>query len=429
MASFLLSVTVEVNAAANDTTTSQVKNKKAKVKKKTQKQKKASKKSEVKAEPNQKAKKGSKKSQDADTKANILQPYGVEVNSTHALLVDYETGRVLLAKNPDEVLEPASMTKIMTAYMVAKAISTGRINPDSMVTISRNARKMEGSDMFLEVGDQVSVSDLIKGLIIVSGNDAAIALAEFVSGTQDSFAEDMTKVAKEMGCKQTVFKNASGLPHEGHQSSARDLLIMSIRSFEDFPQWYAIYKETSFTYRGITQPNRNVLLNGNTGCDGIKTGHTEKAGYCIVVSAVKNGRRLFLVVAGLPSMKARAEEAARLLQWGFDTFGNYTIFPSDKPMLEIPVRYGVEDKITVVPAKHQLNLHRNRLDQTKAVVYYENVIEAPIKAGTKVGEVIVTHPDWDEKKVVIPLLASKDIEKTSFFFRIGQTLQYLFQKG
>lgn len=429
MAAFLLSVTVEVSAAANDTTTSQVKNKKAKVKKKTQKQKKASKKSEVKAEPNQKVKKGSKKSQDADPKANILQPYGVEVNSTHALLVDYETGRVLLAKNPDEVLEPASMTKIMTAYMVTKAISTGRINHDSMVTISRNARKMEGSDMFLEVGDQVSVSDLIKGLIIVSGNDAAIALAEFVSGTQDSFAEDMTKVAKEMGCKQTVFKNASGLPHEGHQSSARDLLIMSIRSFEDFPQWYAIYKETSFTYRGITQPNRNVLLNGNTGCDGIKTGHTEKAGYCIVVSAVKNGRRLFLVVAGLPSMKARAEEAARLLQWGFDTFGNYTIFPSDKPMLEIPVRYGVEDKITVVPAKHQLNLHRNRLDQTKAVVYYENVIEAPIKAGTKVGEVIVTHPDWDEKKVVIPLLASKDIEKTSFFFRIGQTLQYLFQKG
>lgn len=435
IAVFLLSVTSDVGSTTDEASVAKVKKKKAKSKKKVQKAKKASKKSkEPKVDSKQKLKKGAKKAKEkpqepSDSTKNILQPYGVEVNSTHALLVDYATGRVLLAKNPDEVLEPASMTKIMTAYMVARAIDSGRIKSDSIVTISRNARKMEGSDMFLEVGDQVSVSDLVKGLIIVSGNDAAIALAEFVSGAQETFAEDMTKVAKEMGCTQTVFKNSSGLPQEGHQSTVRDLLIMSIRSFEDFPKWYEFYKETSFTYRGITQPNRNVLLNSNIGCDGMKTGHTEKAGYGIVVSAVKNGRRLFLVVAGLRSMKERAEEAARLLQWGFNTFGNYTISPPNKPLIEIPVRYGADDKVAVMPAVHQLNLNRSRLDQTKASIYYEDVIEAPVKAGTKVGEVVVMHPDWNEKKVVIPLIVSKDVEKTGFFSRIGQSLQYLFQRG
>ena len=414
VAVFLLGVTCDVVAGTNKASVSKTK-KKAKVKPK---------------KTNQKAKHESKKVEKSVIESkNILEPYGIEVNSTHALLIDYDTGRVLLSKNPDEVLEPASMTKIMTAYMVVKALNSGRIKPDSLVTISRNARKMEGSDMFLEVGDQVTVSDLIKGLIVVSGNDAAIALAEFVSGTQEAFAEDMTKAAKEMGCAQTVFKNASGLPQEGHQSTARDLIIMGIRSFEDFPKWYEVYKETSFKYRGITQPNRNVLLNGNFGCDGIKTGHTERAGYGIVVSAVKNGRRLFLVVTGLRSMKERADEAARLLQWGFSTFGNYTILPPNKPIIEIPVRYGVADKVAIEPAKHQLNIHRNRLDQTKAVIFYENIIEAPVKAGTKVGEVVITHPDWDEKKVVIPLLASKDVEKSSFFSRIGQSLHYLFGGG
>ncbi len=369
-----------------------------------------------------------KKEESKEEQKNILQPYGIEVNSTHALLVDYNTGQVLLSKNADEPLEPASMTKIMTAYMVMKALNSGSIKPESLVTISRNARQMEGSDMFLEVGDQVTVNDLIKGLIVVSGNDAAIALAEFVSGSEEAFAIDMTKAAKEMGCAQTEFKNASGLPHEGHQSTAGDLFIISKRTFEDFPNWYGFYKETSFTYSGITQPNRNLLLNDKSGCDGIKTGHTEKSGYGIVVSAVQNGRRLFLVVSGLRSMVQRASEARRLLQWGFNTFGNYTILPPNKPIIEIPVRYGVVSKVAVEPETHQLNIQKSHLEQTKATIYYEDVLEAPIKMGTKVGEVVVTHPDWKEK-VVIPLRASNDVERSSFLLRIGQSLQYLFQKG
>jgi D-alanyl-D-alanine carboxypeptidase (penicillin-binding protein 5/6) len=363
-----------------------------------------------------------------DEQNNILQPYGIVVNSTHALLIDSETNQVLLDKNGDEQLEPASMTKIMTAYMVMKALHDGRVKPESLVTISRNARQMEGSDMFLEVGDQVTVDNLIKGLIVVSGNDAAIALSEFLGGTQDAFAADMTAVAKKMGCSKTEFKNASGLPQEGHLSTARDLIIMSKRTLEDFPKWYGVYKETSFTYRGITQPNRNVLLNKNIGCDGVKTGHAECPGYSMVASAVQNGRRLFLVVAGLRSMKQRADEATRLLNWGFANFGNYTIYPPNKPIIELLLRYGVAAKIAVEAAPHQLTIQHNRVDQTKAVIFYEDVLEAPLKAGTKVGEAVVTHPDWSNS-VVIPLVFSKDVERSSFLLRIGQSLQYIFQKG
>ena len=376
---------------------------------------------------NVKPKKPQEKSKKDEPKDNILAPYGIEVDSTHALLVDYETGKVLLEKNASEQLEPASMTKIMTAYMVMKALNENRIKPTSLVTISSNARKMEGSDMFLEVGDQVPVEDLLKGLIVVSGNDAAIALAEFLGGTQSAFSADMTHVAKEMGCAQTEFKNASGLPEEGHKTTARDLFIMSKRTLDDFPKWYGIYKELNFTYRGITQPNRNVLLQKNIGCDGVKTGHAESPGYGMVASAVQNGRRLFLVVAGLRSMKQRADEAYRLLQWGFGTFANYTIMPANKPIIELPVRYSSQEMIEVEPGKHTLTMHRNRIDQVKAVIKYQSSLEAPIKAGDQVGEVTVTHPDWNEP-VIIPLVVKKDVPRSFFLSRMGQILRYLFQK-
>jgi D-alanyl-D-alanine carboxypeptidase (penicillin-binding protein 5/6) len=362
-----------------------------------------------------------------EPQTNILEPYGIEVDSTHALLVDYETGKVLLEKNASQPFEPASMTKIMTAYMVMKALHEGRITPETLVTISPNARKMEGSDMFLEIGDKVSVEDLLKGLIIVSGNDAAIALAEFLSGTQTAFAADMTHIAKEIGCTQTEFKNASGLPEEGHRTTAHDLILMSKRTFEDFPKWYGIHKEITFTYRGITQQNRNMLLEKNIGCDGVKTGHAEKPGYGMVASAAQNGRRLFLVVSGLRSMKQRAEEAYRLLQWGFGTFGNYTITPRGKPIIELPIRYSSQETVEVEPKNHVIVMHRNRIGQTKEVIKYQKILEAPIKAGDQVGEVTVTHPDWNEP-IVIPLIVKKDIPRSFFLSRIGQTLRYLFEK-
>lgn len=365
-------------------------------------------------------------SKEEKTKNNILEPYGIEVDATHALLVDYQTDKILLEKNAHQPFEPASMTKIMTAYMVMKALKEKRIQPESLVTISRNARDMEGSDMFLEVGDQVSVVDLLKGLIIVSGNDAAIALAEYLSGTQTAFAADMTLIAKEMGCTQTTLKNASGLPEEGHLTTAHDLIIMSKKTLKDFPEWYTIHKELKFKYRNIEQPNRNLLLTKNIGCDGVKTGFASGPGYGMVASAVQNGRRLFLVITGLRSIKQRADEAYRLLQWGFGTFGNYTITPKDKPIIELPVHYGTQETVEVEPAQHLLTIHRNRTQQVKAVIKFQNILEAPIKAGTQVGEAILTHPDWNQS-VIIPLVAKKDIPKAFFFSRIGQTLKYLLQ--
>jgi D-alanyl-D-alanine carboxypeptidase (penicillin-binding protein 5/6) len=365
--------------------------------------------------------------QKEELQKNILEPYGIEVDSTHALLVDYETGKVLLEKNADEQFDPASMTKIMTAYMVMKALHEGRIKPDLLVTVSSNARKIEGTDMFLEIGDQVAVEELLKGLIIVSGNDAAIVLAELLGGTQSAFAADMTQVAKELGCTRTEFKNASGLPQEGHVTTVRDLFTMSRRTFEDFPKWYGIYKEVDFTYRGITQQNKNILLQKNIGCDGVKTGYIERSGYGMVASAVQNGRRLFLVIAGLHSKSQRADEAYRLLQWGFGTFGNYTITPKNKPILELPVRYSSQETVEVEPKHHLITMHRNRISQTKAMIRYQKVLEAPIKAGDQVGEVTVTHPDWREP-VVIPLIVKKDVPRSFFLSRIGQTLQYFFEK-
>src|SRR3989338_6821155 len=204
-----------------------------------------------------------------DPSKNILQPYGLEVNASFALLIDYQSKKVLLEKNADELLEPASMTKIMTAYMVMRALKENRIKESYLVTVSQYAHSREGSRMFLEIGQQVSVIELLKGILIVSGNDASVAMAEFLGGTEQNFAAEMTRVAKEMGCTNTCFKNTSGLPEEGHQTTARDLMIMSIRLFEDFPEYYSINKETEYTFNNITQQNRNILLNKNMGSDGI----------------------------------------------------------------------------------------------------------------------------------------------------------------
>lgn len=369
-----------------------------------------------------------KKTKDAeDPSKNILEPYGLEVNASHALLIDYQSKKVLLEKNADELLEPASMTKIMTAYMVMRALKENRIKETDLVTISQYSHSREGSRMFLEIGKQVTVIELLKGILIVSGNDASVAMAEFLGGTEQNFASEMTSVAKEIGCTNTCFKNASGLPEEGHQTTARDLMIMSIRLFEEFPEYYSINKEVEYTFNNITQQNRNLLLNKNMGCDGIKTGFAEKPGYGMVASATQKGRRLFLVCTGLRSQKQRADENLRLLQWGFQTFANYTAFPTDKPIIELPVNYGNQDFVGIGADKHFLTLNRNQLNQIKVNLKYPSVLRAPLKAGDIIGEMNITHPDWKEPTVV-KLFVTKNIEEAFFLTKIGQTLAYTFAK-
>lgn len=364
---------------------------------------------------------------DDDPSKNILKPYGLEVNASHALLVDYQSGKVLLEKNADQLLEPASMTKIMTAYMIMRALKEGRIKETDLVTVSQYAHSREGSRMFLEIGQQVSVLELLKGILIVSGNDASVAMAEFLGGTEQNFAAEMTRVAKEAGCTNTTFKNTSGLPEEGHKTTARDLITMSIRLFEDFPEYYFINKETSYTFNKITQENRNLLLNKNLGCDGIKTGFAENPGYGMVASASQKGkgRRLFLICAGLRSKRQRADENIRLLQWGFQSFTNYTIAPKGSTIVEIPVRYGNQYSVSAEAENHFLTLNRVQLNQIKVHLKHPTVMRAPIKVGDVVGEIIITHPEWQEP-VAVKLLAKQNIEEAFFLTRIGQTLAYMF---
>ena len=362
---------------------------------------------------------------DEDPSKNILQPYGIEVNASHALLVDYQSGKVLLEKNADQLLEPASMTKIMTAYMIMRALKEGRIKETDLVTVSQYAYSREGSRMFLEIGQQVSVIELLKGILIVSGNDASVAMAEFLGGTEQNFAAEMTRVAKELGCTNTVFKNTSGIPEEGHHTTAKDLINMSIRLFEDFPEYYSINKETSYTFNKITQENRNLLLNKNLGCDGIKTGFAENPGYGMVASAVQKGRRLFLVCTGLRSKRQRADENIRLLQWGFQTFANYTIAPKGTAIVEIPVNYGTEHIVTAEAEPHFLTLNRVQLSQIKIQIKHPSVLRAPIKAGDVLGEAIITHPEW-QAPVIVKLLAKQNVDESFFLNRIGQTLAYIF---
>jgi D-alanyl-D-alanine carboxypeptidase (penicillin-binding protein 5/6) len=306
-----------------------------------------------------------------------------------------------------------------------KALKEGRIKETDLVTVSQYAYGQEGSRMFLEVGQQITVIELLKGILIVSGNDASVAMAEFLGGTEQSFAAEMTRVAREIGCTNTCFKNSSGIPEEGHQTTAKDLITMSIRLFEDFPEYYAINKELSYTFNKITQENRNLLLNKNLGCDGIKTGFAEKPGYGMVASASQKGRRLFLVCTGLRSKKQRADENIRLLQWGFQSFANYTVAPKGTSIVEIPVHYGTQNTVGVEPDKHFLTLNRVQLSQIKTQIKHYAALRAPIKAGDTVGEMIVTHPEW-QAPIVIKLLAKQNVEEAFFLNRIGQTLAYIF---
>lgn len=362
---------------------------------------------------------------DNDPSKNILHPYGIEVNASHALLVDYQSGKVLLEKNADQLLEPASMTKIMTAYMIMRALKEGRIKETDLVTVSQYAYSREGSRMFLDIGKQVTVIELLKGILIVSGNDASVAMAEFLGGTEQNFAIEMTRVAKEIGCTNTTFKNSSGIPEEGHQTTAKDLITMSIRLFEDFPEYYSINKETSYTFNNITQENRNLLLNKNLGCDGIKTGFAENPGYGMVASASQKGRRLFLLCTGLRSKRQRADENIRLLQWGFQSFANYTIAPKGSAIVEIPVHYGTQHTISAEAEAHFLTLSRIQLSQIKTQIKHPSVLRAPIKAGDTIGEMVITHPEWQEP-IVIKLLAKQNVAEAFFLTRIGQTLTYIF---
>jgi serine-type D-Ala-D-Ala carboxypeptidase (penicillin-binding protein 5/6) len=331
---------------------------------------------------------------------------------------------VLLDKNADQLMPPSSMSKMMTAYMVFERLKDGSLSLDDELPVSETAWRKGGSKMFVEVGAQIRVEDLLRGVIVQSGNDACIVLAEGLAGSEDAFSEQMTRRAREMGLTQSVFKNSTGWPDPEHVVTARELALLAQRIIEDHPEFYHYYSEREFTWHGIRQGNRNPLLYRNIGADGLKTGHTEDAGYGLTASAVQNDRRLILVVNGLPSMKARSDEAERLMSWGFREFANYALFKAGDTVDEAAVWLGDEDSVPLVLADDlTVTLPRGERNGMQVAVVYDGPIPAPIPEGQEIARLRVTWPGG--VPVEVPLTAGREVERLGAFGRIAASVKFL----
>jgi D-alanyl-D-alanine carboxypeptidase (penicillin-binding protein 5/6) len=350
----------------------------------------------------------------------------VDTLARNAILVDANTGAVLLEKAPDERVPPASMSKLMTMYVVFERLREGTLRLDQELTVSERARAMGGSRMFLELGSRVSVENLVRGVIIQSGNDACVVLAEAIGGSEERFADIMNEVARRIGLRDSTFRNASGWPHPEHRMTARDLAVLARRLIADFPEYYRLYSERSFRWNGIEQQNRNPLLGRFAGADGLKTGSTEEAGYNLTASALRDGRRLILVVTGLPSMRARAEESERLLEWGFREFDNVTLFRAADTVDEAPVWLGARRSVPLVGGRDVvLTLPRNWRDRLAVRVAYPSPVRAPVLRGQEIGELMVGGTGVPPMRV--PLYAGADVERLGLIERIpAVVMQRLF---
>ncbi len=346
----------------------------------------------------------------------------IETTAKHAFLVDATTGVVLLNKAGDEPMPPASMSKIMTSYLVFKRLREGTLKLDDELPVSEYAWRVGGaasggSTMFLKLGDRVKVSDLLKGIIIQSGNDACIVIAEGLAGSEAAFAEEMTRVGKQIGLTNSVFRNSTGLPDPDEYMTARDLAILSQRIIQDFPEYYPMFSEKQFVFNGIKQGNRNPLLYKGVGADGLKTGHTQAAGYGLTASAAQGDRRLILVVNGLPSMKARADETERLLDYGFREFDNYVLFKAGERVANAEVWMGEEATVPLVVAGGAIaTLPRKTRPNMKVTVVYDGPIEAPISKGQTVGTLQVTAPGTEP--IEFPLIADASVDRLGLFGRL-----------
>ena len=321
-------------------------------------------------------------------------PNPPELNATSYFLVDFDSGRVLAEKNPDDPIEPASITKLMTAYLVDKAIADGDVTLDEMVTISEKAWRMKGSKMFVEVGKQVAVEELLMGLIIQSGNDASVALAEHIAGSESAFAGYMNHQAKLLGMNNTNYVNATGWPDENHYSSARDIAILTRAIIDEFPESYRHYKEREYTFNKIRQFNRNRLLWRDDTVDGVKTGHTEAAGYCLVASAERDDMCLISVVLGTGSDKARTQSSQSLLNYGFRYFETHQLYRADEVLKTARIWYGDQEQVSLgVGMDIYITIPRGRYRDLDASMEIDSEISAPIGRGQPLGQVNIKLDD------------------------------------
>ena len=347
----------------------------------------------------------------------------IESIAKTALLIDLSTGEVLLDKNSDEKTYPSSMTKIMTALMAFEKIKDGTLSMDQEFLISKKAWKMGGSKMFIEVDKKVKVSDLLLGVVVQSGNDASIAIAEGVSGSEETFAIEMNNLGKRIGLSNTNFTNSSGWPNNNHYTTAQDLAKIAQYTLNEHPELYKMYAITEFTYSGIKQDNRNPLLYSFEGADGFKTGHTQAAGYGLVGSAERGGRRLLLVLNGLETSRSRAQESLRLMDWGFNNFQLVDFYKQGEFVIEASTWLGKQEKVKLSSQQDiSVSIPKTYISDMKVEVLVEEPIPTPISINDQVGLVQISYAD---KTLQYPLLASENIDQKGFFSRITSALYYL----
>ncbi len=355
----------------------------------------------------------------------MIVPAPPQLAATAYLLMDAHTGTVLVENNADMQVPPASLTKMMTSYIVSEEMHNGKMKPEQMIPISVKAWRMGGSKMFIQEGAEVAAEDLFRGMVIQSGNDSTVALAEYISGSEDAFVDVMNQQAGLLGMKNTVYMNATGWPAEGHLTTARDLAILAKALINDYPEHYKVYAEKYFVFNGISQMNRNRLLFRDKTVDGIKTGHTEDAGFCLVASAVQNDTRLISVVLGTASDEARASESQKLMAYGFRYFETHKVFEASKTYAESRVWGGKEQQITLGVAKDMyVMLPRGSSAEITTNVVVNEEIKAPIEAGQELGRITSVQ----DGKVVAdqPLVALNAVEEAGFFSRIIDMIKLFF---
>ena len=360
----------------------------------------------------------------ASAQETSLIPPPPKIDAKAYILMDANSGRVIAEQNADEHLEPASLTKIMTAYITFGELSSGRLHTDDMATISQKAASAGGSRMFAESGSSVAVENLLKGMIIQSGNDASIALAERIASDEAAFAEIMNQTANKLGMKNTHYVNSMGLPNPNHYATARDIAILSRALITDYPEYYKWHSLKEFSYNNIKQPNRNKLLWQDPSVDGVKTGHTEGAGYCLAASALRDNMRLISVVMGTKSDKARASTNAELLNYGFKYFETRDIYKANTKITEARVWKGSQPMIPGgVIHDFYVTYPHGQYDTLKAGIEVNNKSVAPVKAGDKLGEVkvslngeVIAHQD---------LVALEPVEKGGIFRRMLDEISML----
>jgi D-alanyl-D-alanine carboxypeptidase (penicillin-binding protein 5/6) len=349
---------------------------------------------------------------------------GLDTPARHALIVEADTNTVLFEKAADERMPPASMSKIMTAYVVFGMLKSGRVTLGDELPVSEKAWRLGGSKMFVPIGSRIKIDDLLKGVLVQSGNDACLVLAEGLAGSEQDFVDLMNKKAEELGLKDSHFANVTGLPDPEEWMTARDLVTLALHTIHDFPEYYHYFSERTFDFNNIDQGNRNPLLYKVAGADGLKTGHTEEAGYSLIGSVLRGERRVIVIVAGLSSMKDRASEGERLVEWAFREFNDYKLFSAGDKVDDAEVWLGSQPKVAMT-VKNDLvvTLPRRSRKDMKVTLSYEKPVSAPVKQGDAIGKIVVTAPDTSPLER--PLYAAADVRPISTIGRMATLAGYL----